>query len=109
MADNAPVMICISGKNQLAIYVNKQLLDFTGRTMEQELATGWTEGIHPEDYIRYLDTYTSSFESQKPFEMEYRRRHADGEYRWVFAPARHAFPLTEISGLYRLVYRHDRA
>jgi PAS domain S-box-containing protein len=85
MADNAPVMIWISGIDKLTTYVNQQLLDFTGRTMEQELAVGWTEGIHPDDYIRCLDTYSTVFDSRTRFEMEYRLRNADGEYRWVFA------------------------
>jgi PAS domain S-box-containing protein len=84
MADNAPVMIWISGTDNLTTYVNKQLLDFTGRTMEQELANGW-EGVHPDDYGKSLETYTTSFDSRKRFEMEYRLRHADGEYRWIFA------------------------
>src|SRR5258705_505984 len=85
MADNAPVMIWISGTDKLATYVNKQFLDFTGRTMEQEIANGWTEGIHPDDYIRCLDTYSTSFDRRKRFEMEYRLRSANGEYRWILA------------------------
>src|SRR5258705_1835129 len=85
MEDNAPVMIWISGADKLATYVNKQFLDFTGRSLEEEIANGWTEGIHPDDYIRCLDTYTTRFDSRKRFEMEYRLRRADGEYRWVFA------------------------
>jgi PAS domain S-box-containing protein len=84
MADNAPVMIWISGTDNLVTYVNKQLLDFTGRTMEQELANGW-EGVHPDDYGKSLETYTTSFDSRKRFEMEYRLRRADGEYRWILA------------------------
>src|SRR6185369_15442438 len=85
MADNAPVMIWISGVDKLSTYVNKQFLDFTGRTLEQELANGWTEGIHPEDYIRCLDNYTTSFDSRTRFEIEYRLRRRDGEFRWIFA------------------------
>src|SRR5258705_3127171 len=85
MEDNAPVMIWISGADKLATYVNKQFLDFTGRSLEEEIANGWTEGIHPDDYIRCLDTYSTSFDSRKRFEMEYRLRHRDGEYRWIFA------------------------
>jgi len=85
MADNAPVMIWISGTDKLSTYVNKQFLDFTGRTLAQELANGWTEGIHPDDYIRCLDTYTTHFDTRNRFEIEYRLRRADGEYRWIFA------------------------
>jgi formate hydrogenlyase transcriptional activator len=85
MADNAPVMIWISGTDKLGTYVNKQFLDFTGRTMEQEIANGWTEGIHPDDYVRSIDTYSTSFDSRKQFEMEYRLRRADGEYCWILA------------------------
>jgi PAS domain S-box-containing protein len=84
MADNAPVMIWITGKNKLATYVNKQFLDFTGHTLEQELANGWA-GVHPDDYDKCMETYTTSFDSQNRFGMEYRLRRFDGEYRWIFA------------------------
>src|SRR5213596_371457 len=83
VADAAPVLIWMSGPDKLCNFFNKGWLEFTGRAIDQELGSGWTEGVHAEDRHRCVGVYKRAFDAREPFTMEYRLRRSDGEYRWV--------------------------
>jgi PAS domain S-box-containing protein len=83
VANTAPVMIWMSGIDKMCNYFNKPWLDFTGRALEQELGNGWTQGVYSEDFEVCLKTYTEAFDRREQFEMQYRLRRHDGEYRWI--------------------------
>jgi PAS domain S-box-containing protein len=83
MADAAPVLIWVSGEDKLPTYFNKAWLEFTGRSMEQELGNGWKEGVHPDDLSKISQTYGPAVDAREPFVMQYRLKNSDGEYRWI--------------------------
>jgi PAS domain S-box-containing protein len=83
VANTAPVMIWMSGIDKLCNYFNQPWLDFTGRHLEAELGNGWADIVHPNDFQACVDTYQRAFDRHETFQMQYRMRRHDGEYRWL--------------------------
>lgn len=83
LADYSPVLLWMASTDSLCTFFNQTWLDFTGRTLEQEYGVGWLEGVHPVDLERCMTVYMTSFSKRQRFEMEYRLRRHDGEYRWL--------------------------
>jgi PAS domain S-box-containing protein len=68
-----------------------QWSDFTGQTRQQMQHHGWLDAIHPEDRDRANQAWQTAVDlaaSSPPdrhvmFQIEYRLRHHQGDYRWM--------------------------
>ena len=83
LANHGQALIWTAGLDKKCDFFNSVWLNFTGRSLAQELGDGWVEGVHPQDLERCVNTYVRAFDAREPFDMEYRLRHASGEYRWI--------------------------
>jgi len=83
IADTTPVLMWISDHEALFTFVNRFWEQFTGRKLSQEIGLNWIEGIHPDDLEKFMSVYKSSCDDRKPFEIEYRLKSKNGEYRWL--------------------------
>jgi two-component system CheB/CheR fusion protein len=85
LSDQAPVMIWMADEDQQCNFVNKTWLNFSGRTFQQELGTGWYDGLHPDDKQDFIQKYRNAAAAKKAFKTDYRLRRYDGDYRWILA------------------------
>ena len=83
IVESSPNMIWRSNLSTECDYFNKTWLEFTGHTLEEEYGFGWASGVHPDDFDRCVKIYLDNFKLQKPFEMDYRLKRYDGQYRWI--------------------------
>ena len=82
IVESAAVMIRRSDTQGNATYLNDAWQRFTGRDVSSDLGYDWAEAVHPEDRARCVATFAEHLRDQLPFEMQYRIRRHDGEYRW---------------------------
>lgn len=76
-------------------YFNRGWLNFTGHNYDDEFGRGWIRGIHPKDRDLFEATYRQAVEARRPFVMEYRLAHRDGDHRWV---ANYCRPYSDVEG-----------
>jgi PAS domain S-box-containing protein len=64
-------------------YCNRQLLKYTGKTLDEMHGDGWVNFLHPEDAGPITESWRKTIKTGKPFEVECRLRRADGQFRWT--------------------------
>ncbi|GAB4092796.1 PAS domain-containing protein [Flaviaesturariibacter terrae] len=87
LADFLPQIVWATDANGYHDFYNKRWYEFTGLTYEQTKGEGWAHLLHPDDVARTQQVWHHCLSSGEPYEIEYRMRRADGEYRWLLARA----------------------
>ena len=85
MADSAPVLLWVTDDAANCIYVNQVWLNFTGRTLADSLGIAWQQSVHPDDRERCTSVCMEAYQERRRFDVEYRLKRHDGEYRWVLS------------------------
>ena len=93
LIENFPALIWLAGPDQQLEYVNKHWLQFTGRTLDQEIGSGWADNVHPDDREEYFSQCRRARDVCRPFEIEYRLRRRDNTYRWMLNVGKPFFDL----------------
>lgn len=76
-------------------YFNEQWEDYTGASAQESLGKNWSLFHHPDDIGTVTQTWKESIHSATPYQIEFRLRGKDGEYRWFLS---RALPMRDESG-----------
>lgn len=87
LAEVMPQIIFTANPNGDITYFNEKWEQYTGYTFEQTKGWSWSPVHHPEDLDRVITRWNESLTTGKPYQIEYRLKGKDGQYRWFLGRA----------------------
>jgi PAS domain S-box-containing protein len=63
-------------------FVNNQVLEYFGKTLEELKGWSTSDAVHPDDLPQAVAAWKHSVETGDPYDIDHRLRRADGAYRW---------------------------
>jgi PAS domain S-box-containing protein len=82
IVDSIPGLVALLTPAGEVELVNPQLVEYTGRTLEELRLWGTSDTVHPEDLPGVVGVFTGSITSGNSYYFETRIRRFDGIYRW---------------------------
>jgi PAS domain S-box-containing protein len=82
LADAVPGMTWSANTVDGLDYLSPRWEEYTGLTLEAIRATGWQAANHPDELAAIVERFAAAARTGQPFEMEFRYRRHDGQYRW---------------------------
>jgi PAS domain S-box-containing protein len=80
--DGIAGLVSIHAPNGEVETVNRQCLEYFGRSLEWLKNWGTNDAVHPEDLPQVVEMFTRAIAAGIPFHIDQRLRRFDGEYRW---------------------------
>jgi len=80
--DGIAGLVAIMTPNGEVETVNRQCVEYFGRSVEEQKDWVTTDMVHPEDLPHMLENFKRAIASEIPYHFEQRLRRFDGEYRW---------------------------
>src|SRR5665213_3106966 len=87
VADAVPQMMWSARADGWIDWYNARWYDYTAQTPDEASGWGWQAVHHPEDLPKVMLAWPRSIATGEPFEMEFRLRGADGQFRWFLTRA----------------------
>jgi len=88
LSEALPIIVWTALPNGNLDHVGGRALDYFGVSVDRLTGEGWQIIIHPDDLGLTWEKWKHSLETGDLFEIEYRFRRHDGEYRWFLGRAR---------------------
>lgn len=95
LANAIPQIVWTAQPDGYIDWYNDKWFDYTGQTFDEAKGWGWQAAHHPADFPTVMRRWPESIVNGAPFEMEFRLRGADGNFRWFLT---RVLPLRAPSG-----------
>src|SRR6266576_2662644 len=82
VVDSIPGLVHTTTAEGEVEFVNRQVLDYFGKTTEELKNWATSDVVHPDDRALVIAAFASSIETGLPYDIEHRCRRADGVYLW---------------------------
>ena len=95
IVDNIPGLVATMGALGEVEFLNRQTLEYFGKTTEELKNWSLIGSVHPDDLPQVIEARKKSLEAATIYEIEHRCRRADGVYRWFQV---RGFPVRDAQG-----------
>ena len=95
LADAMPQIVWTAQPDGSLDYYNRRWFEYVNLSPDAADEARWDRFIHPEDIGRAYDAWTKALQTGKQYQIEFRVKRADGQYRWFLV---RALPISDDQG-----------